>query len=432
MKEEGCCTMAIVIVGMLDEREPALRLIRDRIRQRGHETCLVDISVGSGAIVPCLDADVTPGELAALAEGGAAVSVTRGDSATAVATEGLRAKVREMQARGEVEGIIAISGMTGALIALPAMMELPFGIPKVLISGATTQPVHVARFGEYFSRRDVTVMHTVVDTVGMNPLVRSLALRGADAIAGMVEGVDVSVSGERPAVAVTEFGYMDRGAHHLREILEEQRFDVVSIHAMGMGDRAALDLVPQGVFEAFVDLMPGSFSEHVLGGNRDAGPDRLDVAADLSIPYIFCPGGFDMISCGPPERKDSDDPLWTSRCIAGRKLHVQPPRVQARTSAGEMEETARAVAERLNRYRQKSRVKAVVPLRGLSSLSVDGGPLNDPAADAAFLSSLRRHLDPEIEIVEVDTDINDPVFARAVADALSKARLSSQRTEVPV
>ncbi len=46
--------MAIVIVGMLDEREEALRLIRDRIRQRGHVTCLIDISVGTGGIVPTL------------------------------------------------------------------------------------------------------------------------------------------------------------------------------------------------------------------------------------------------------------------------------------------------------------------------------------------------------------------------------------------
>ena len=157
--------------------------------------CLIDISVGSGAIVPTLEADVTPVELADLAEGSAGVAVARGDAATAVATEGLKAKVRELQARGEVQGIIAITGMTGALISLPAMMELPFGIPKVLISGATTQPVHAAKFGDYFARRDITVMHSVVDTVGMNPLVRVLALNGADAISGMVEGGPASLAG---------------------------------------------------------------------------------------------------------------------------------------------------------------------------------------------------------------------------------------------
>jgi uncharacterized protein (UPF0261 family) len=413
--------MTIVVVGMLDEREEALSLIRDRIRERGHETCLIDVSVGSGAIAPTLTPDVTAGELADLAKSSAGLATARGDAATSVATEGLKAKIRDMQARGEVQGIIAITGMTGALISLPAMMELPFGMPKVLISGATTQPAHATKFGDYFSRKDITVMHSVVDTVGMNPLVRTLALNGADAVSGMVEGrLSTPLVEPRPSVAVTEFGYVDKGAYYIREILQKD-FEIVSIHAMGMGDRAALDLTPQGVFTAFVDLMPGSFSEHVLGGNRDAGPDRLDVAADLPIPYIFCPGGFDMISCGPPERNDTNDPLWTSRRIAERKLLVAPPRVQARTNPEEMQETARAVADRLNRYRNKARVKAVIPLRGLSSLSVEGAPLHDPVADAAFASTLKSHLDPEIEIVEVDTDINDPVFAQAVADALSRA-----------
>ena len=412
--------MAIAVVGMLDEREEALRLIRDRIRQRGHETCLIDISVGSGAIVPTLQADVTPGELAAWAEKSAGMTAAGGHAATSVMTEGLKAKISALYAAGELQGMIAITGMTGALISLPAMKELPFGVPKVLISGATGQPVHAAKFGEYFLLRDITLMHTVVDTVGMNPMVRALALNGADAISGMVEGGPVSLEGEKPSLAVTEFGYCDRGAGYIRQALADD-YEIVSIHATGVGDRAALDLAPQGMFKAFIDLVPGAYSEHLLGGNRTAGPDRLDVAMDLSIPYIFCPGGFDMISCGPPERRDANDPLWESRRLAERKLYVQPPRVQARTSPEEMEYLAAAVADRLNRYQNKTRVKVVIPLRGFSSLSEEGGPLHDPASDGSFSPALRSHLDPAIEVTEVDADINSPTFAQAVADALSRA-----------
>ena len=40
------------------------------------------------------------------------------------------------------------------------------------------------------------------------------------------------------------------------------------------------------------------------------------------------------------------------------------------------------------------------------------GPLCDPAADRAFSAALRSHLDPAIEIIEVDADINSPTFAR--------------------
>jgi uncharacterized protein (UPF0261 family) len=413
--------MAIAIVGMLDEREEALKIIRDRIEQRGHKTCLIDISVGTGAIVPTLEADVSYRELAELAERGAGLAVGRGHAPTAVMAEGLKAKICDLYECGELQGMIAITGMTGALISLPAMKALPFGVPKLLISGATGQPVHARRFGDYFALRDITVMHTVVDTVGMNALVRTLALNGANAISGMVEGGPSSLEGERPSVAVTEFGYCDKGAYYIRQILEGD-YEIVSIHAMGIGDKAALDLAPQGVFKAFVDLVPGAFSEHLLGGNRDAGPDRLDVASALPIPYIFCPGGFDMISCGPLERRDKNDPLWESRRLAERKLYVQePPRVQARTSAEEMEYVAVAAADRLNRYQHKARVKAVIPLKGFSSLSVEGGPLHDPASDRAFSPALRSRLHPAIEVIEVDADINTPTFARAVADALSHA-----------
>ncbi len=51
--------MAIAIVGMLDEREAGLGVIKDHIEKRGHKTLLIDISIGTGAISSALKADVT-------------------------------------------------------------------------------------------------------------------------------------------------------------------------------------------------------------------------------------------------------------------------------------------------------------------------------------------------------------------------------------
>ena len=63
-------------------------------------------------------------------------------------------------------------------------------------------------------------------------------------------------------------------------------------------------------------------------------------------------------------------------------------------------------------------IKFVIPRKGFSSLSVEGGALYDPAADQVFIDALRRYLDPLIKILEVDTDINKPEFARVVVEAL--------------
>lgn len=417
--------MSIVIVGMLDEREEALRIIKDQIERRGHETVLIDIAVGTGAVVPSLKADVSCREIVALAERaarGERDTCASGEVAiTSLMAEGLAREVSILHASGELQGIVAITGMTGALISLPAMKSLPFGVPKLLISSAVAMPAHAEQLAEYFGSRDITVMHAVVDTVGMNTLVKMLAVNGANAISGMVEGGEVPVGKKRPSIAITEFGFCDKGAHYIREILEKE-YEVVSFHSNGMGDRALLDLVRQGFFKAFVDLVPGTFSEYLLGGNRPSGPDRLDAAKDLPIPYIFCPGGMDMISCGPLERRDKADPLWITRKLAQRKLLVQDAlRVQARTSPEEMEQMAIAVSERLNRYKYKTKVKVVIPRNGFSSISIEKGALFDPFSDEAFIVALERCLDPAVDVRKIDADINTPVFARAVVDALSEA-----------
>jgi uncharacterized protein (UPF0261 family) len=415
--------MAIAIIGMLDEREEALSLIKSRIEQRGHKTLLMDITIGTGAIVPMLKADVTCGELAELGGGSpvgvAGMPMAQREKAIAIMADGLTKKISALNEAHELQGIIAISGMTGALIALPAMKATPFGLPKLLLSSAVAMPIHAEQFAGYFALKDITVMHAVVDTVGMNPLVRKLTLNGANAISGMVEEGEVFALEQKPSIAITEFGFCDKGAHYIRELLQ-QDFEIVSFHAQGLGDRAAMELIPQGLFKAFIDLVPGAFSEYLLGGNRGtSGPNRLDIASKLPIPYILCPGGFDIISCGPIERKDGNDTLWTSRKLAERRLFIQEhPRVQARMSAEEMEFVATAVAEKLNCYDRKARVKVIIPTRGFSSLSVEGGPLCDPASDKVFGATLKRCLDPEIEITEIDSDINSREFANVVTDRL--------------
>lgn len=417
--------MPIVIVGMLDEREEALRIIKEQIERRGHKTLLVDVSIGTGGIVTSLKADVGCDEVVKSA-GGTIEEIKKmlakeREKATSLMAEGLTRKVMELHRAGELKGIIAIAGMTGTFLSLTAMKALPFGVPKLLISSVAAMPAYANRLAEYFGLRDITVMHTVVDTVGLNPLVRTLAINGANAISGMVEGAETISKEKRPSIALTEFGFCDKGAHYVRELLEKE-YDLVSFHATGLGDRAAVDLVSQGLFEAFIDLVPASFSEYLFGGNRASGPNRLDAALNQPIPYLLSPCGFDMISCGPIERRDKGDPLWVSRKLADRKLLLQDAmRVQARTSPEEMEQAAKAVAEKLNKYQHKKLIKFIIPKKGFSSLSVEGGALFDPPSDEAFVHSLRKNLDPEIRIVEVEADINSREFAQAVVNALRES-----------
>jgi uncharacterized protein (UPF0261 family) len=416
--------MAIAVVGMLDEREEGLRIIKEHVERRGHKAILIDITMGTGAITSSLQAEISCEDLAQA--GGTTINAIKEmlakerDKATSTMATGLGKRLVELYQAGELEGIIAVGGMTGTFITLSAMRQLPFGMPKLLISSVAAMPAYAKKLAEYFGVRDITVMHSVVDTVGLNPLVRNLMVNGAGAICGMVEELEPSPEAEKPSVAITEFGFCDKGAHYVRELLEED-YNIISFHATGLGEKAAVDLVSQGLFEAFIDLVPAGYSEYLFGGNRAAGPDRLDAGCKLGKPYIISPCGFDMISCGPIQRKDEGDPLWVSRKLAERKLLIQDAmRVQARTSREEIHTIAQAVAEKLNRHEDKKLVKFVIPTQGFSSVSVKGGALYDPDLDRAFIDKLRENLDPEIEIIEVDTHINTREFGRSVVKALQQ------------
>lgn len=51
-------------------------------------------------------------------------------------------------------------------------------------------------------------------------------------------------------------------------------------------------------------------------------------------------------------------------------------------------------------------------------IDAPGGPFWWPEADEAFCRSLKRSLRPDIPIIEIDANINDPIFAERCAQEL--------------
>lgn len=416
--------MAIAVVGMLDEREEGLGMIKQGIEKRGHRVLLMDISMGTGAGKYTLNPDISSRDLilsrGITFEDLTMMLVRERSGATSIMSESLGEKLLELHGSGDLHGVIAVGGATGTMISLPAMSLLPYGFPKVLISSVAGHPHFAGALSGYYGMKDITVIHSVVDTVGMNRMVRRLMLNGAGAVSGMAETYEPDKDTMKPSIAITEYGHCEKGAHHIRALLDKE-FSITSFHSTGFGEKAAVSYVNQGLFKAFIDLVPAGFAEHLFGGTRDAGPGRLSAGNDLDMPYIIAPGGFDMIGCGPLERKDQQDPLWESRHLVERRLHVMDSaRVEARTSAEEMKTLGVEVADRLNRRKNKDLVKFIIPLRGFSAPGTEGGVLHDAAADRAFIDSVKENLDPEIETIEMDTDINSPAFAEQVARVLRR------------
>ncbi|OPY85312.1 MAG: hypothetical protein A4E65_00140 [Syntrophorhabdus sp. PtaU1.Bin153] len=424
---------AIAILASLDTKGEEAACLRNLIEQKGHRVLLLDTSTGGKSAVK---AEYTPKELAAAGNGDIQELIESKDSAKASACMivGATKILQGIDERKELDGIVAFGGTTNTTIGTSVMKNFRFGIPKVVLSSSVSVPALAA---EYFGTKDISILHSVVDVAGLNALTEDLFKRLAGTVCGMVEvqgGPPSSwqeVTRDKPMVCLTEFKFSEHCCAHLRKILTDMGFIVIPFHAQGSGDRAMEDLIADGIFDAVIDMVPAGVAEEILGGNRAAGPTRLEAAGRRGIPQIVTPCGFDMISCGPFKRAASKDPLWESRNLQERKLFVPDMfRVQARTSAEELREVAREVARKLNMA--TGPVVFMLPGKGWSSLDKEGGLFYDPEADAAFVEEFKMLVDSKVTVVEHDMNLDTAEFAEEVVRCFLRTtnHLSSNSAEL--
>ena len=410
----------IVLVSTLDTKGMEAAFLKGLIQERGHRVILLDINTGGD---PSVLPDISDKEVAAAAGGDIEEIRKMKDTnkASSIIIEGAIKKIRGLFEKGDLDGIVSFGGASNTTIATAVMKSLPFGIPKVMLSSTAAMPAYA---GGYFGTKDIAMIHSVVDIAGLNPLVEIALKRAAGAVCGMVEMGEghqflTRPSQEKGLIALTEFKFSEECCSHIRRLLQEKGFEVIPFHAQGTGDKAMEELIGDGFFQGVMDIVPAGVGEELLGGNRTAGPNRLETAGKMGIPQIIAPCGFDMLSCGPLERGDRGDPLWVSKNIKSRKLFIPDAfRVQARTNPQELREIAREVAKKLNQA--KGPIAILIPLKGWSSLDQEGMPLYDPVGDRAFLDELKIHIDPKIPIVELDLHLNNRAFAQEAVNQFLK------------
>jgi uncharacterized protein (UPF0261 family) len=206
-----------------------------------------------------------------------------------------------------------------------------------------------------------------------------------------------------------------------RERLEGLGYEVLVFHAVGTGGRAMETLILSRSFDAVLDITTTELADELVGGIFSAGAQRLQAAGAAGVPQVVSLGALDMVNFGPPET--------VPERFAGRTMYRHNPTVTLmRTTAAECAELGRTIARKLNAA--TGPVALYVPLRGVSAIATEGGVFYDPLADRALISSLKDDLGQNVEVHELDMDINDPRFARAMADHLH--RFVSARRSVGV
>jgi uncharacterized protein (UPF0261 family) len=408
--------MNIVVIGTLDTKGPEVGFLRDEILKRGHGVLVIDPGILGEAAIP---ADVTREQVARAGGQELAELIATGDrqQCQRVMIEGLVQVVCGLHDRGQVDGVVAVGGAQGTAMATAAMRALPVGIPKVMVStvacGQTT-------FGPYVGTKDIAMIHSVADILGLNRVTRRILAQAAAAVIGMASVGEVATANPREMpgtgqelVAITQAGITTPGVMAVKERLEELGFEVIAFHCNGIGGQAMEELIRDGVIKGVIDFSPHEITDLLFGGLMPAMPGRLEAAGEMGIPQVVAPGATDIRLHGRPEDLPED-------LRARAWVQHTPTHTHVRSSAEEMAAVARNIAERLN---AGSGPRALmIPLRGYSMLNREGKILYDEVSNQAFVEAARQSLSPDVELITMDVHINDRAFADAVVDTFLRLR----------
>ena len=393
----------VVLLGTLDTKGEEYEFLRRRVLEEGVDALLVDTGVlGS----PLAEPDISRQQVAEAASADLqelATSEDRGAAVEAMA-RGVSEIVKDLHAQGRLDAVLALGGSGGTAIAAQAMRQLPVGVPKLIVStmaSGDTRP--------YVGAVDVTLMYSVVDISGLNPISERILGNAAAAAAGMAKAQGPDSDAEKPLVGATMFGVTTPCVTEARKRLEELGYEVLVFHATGTGGQSMEALMRSGFITASLDVTTTELADELVGGVLSAGPDRLEAAGALGIPQVVSLGALDMVNFGPFESVPAE--------FRDRLLYKHNPTVTLmRTTPEECAELGRIIARKLNEARGPLTV--FVPLKGVSLIATEGQVFHDPAADEALFGTLRENLDPEVDLRELDLDVNDPEFAHALADRL--------------
>lgn len=394
----------VLIISTLNTKREETLYLKEQVEALGLKALLMDISMrGDGAS----EADILPDRVAEA--GGSRFEDIRQSKdrtqITNITIEGASAIAEQLHTEGKIHGVTGMGGATGSLMVTEVMRSLPFGLPKLMISSAAALPGLSTR---YIGTGDIILFHSVIELSGVSDLLKNVFDRAACALAGMVRGKVTSPRTDNgKAIAMTMLGPCDKCASLVQTELQKSGYQVIGFHAAGICDRAMEEMISLKLFQGVVDLAPGGVGEHLFGFMRDAGPNRLESAGKIGIPQVIATCSVNHITPAKSKYK----PEHQQR----PKYDLDKFRTWLRISPDELKKVAHVFAEKLNRA--SGPVRVMIPLNGWSSVDMPGNPTYNPEEDRIFIEELREKLNSEIQIVEVQANMEDDVFAQAIVNS---------------
>ena len=392
----------LLIIATLDTKGKEAAYVKDCVQRLGIHPILMDVgTLGE----PLTHPDITRAEVVEAAGYRFENLIKENNRSIAIKAvqEGGAILARHLFEEGKLHGVLGMGGGTGTAIVTHIMRSLPFGLPKVVLSTVASRDIR-----EYIGTKDIVMFHSVADILGFNEFMRLMLGQAAYAICGMIEKGS-GIKKKKPMVAVTAYGINSVCAIQAEPLLQERGYEMIAFHANGIGGMAMEEFIAQGLVAGVIDFTLHEIADEMFGGYcKGIGPMRLETAGQFGIPLVVAPGGLDNAVFSPfypmPDQ------------LKGRKVHSHDIRFCVRMGPEEMKQFARIVGEKLNR--SKGPTYVLIPKKGWSEADKAGMELFDPKTDQIFVEELRKIINPNISIEEMDVHISDPVFALRAVEVL--------------
>ena len=406
---------SVFLFATLDTKGREAAFVRSLLVSWGIPVTLVDV----GAIgTPAVEADIPREQVFERAGTSLDAIQRKNDRGEAVtkAADGAARIARAAYDRGELDGVLALGGSAGTTIGTAAMRALPLGVPKVMLSTLASGMIR-----QYVRDKDIVMLNSVVDILGINRISREVLSQAARTMAGLVKFPGpVREASDKPLVAATMFGVTTKCVERARETLERAGFEVLVFHATGNGGQAMESLVSEGLIAGVLDLTTTELADEHVGGFLSAGPERLVAAGRAGIPQVVSTGALDMVNFYAPE---SVPAKFRDRTFYRHNANV----TLMRTTPEECAAIGADIARKLSRA--AGPVAVLLPGQGVSAIDKAGQPFDDPLARRALHEAIRAGL-PEGDVRELDLHINDAEFADAAAAMLIELMRGVGRPDV--
>ena len=393
---------SIYLVGTADTKGEELAYLR-AILAKGHPHIR---SVDLGTRPPSAPMDIAAETVARHHPDGAKAALGTDDRGKAVAAMGKAFAAFCKANTDDIAGIIGIGGGGGTSMITAGMRELPYGIPKVMVSTLASGDT-----APYVDISDIAMFPSVTDIAGLNRLSRRVLHNAAQALLGMVNTPAAAAKDDKPAIGLSMFGVTTPCVTAITETLAD-RYDCLVFHATGTGGRAMEKLLSDGVLSGLIDITTTEIADHLFGGALPASEARLDAVAKTKTPYVGSVGALDMINFWAPETV----PIEHKNRLF---YHHNPNVTLMRTTPDENRELGQWIGRKLNAC--DGPVRFLIPERGVSALDIAGGPFRNPEADAALFDALAGTVTQtdQRQLIRLPLHINDPAFAAAAARAFT-------------